>query len=101
MSCSSSGILNDINKFDQSELLVQFVDGTFSRDVDVEFEVAGETFDEMCFLVDGIYPGLSRFVKTLDSPVGKEESDFTLWQESTRKSIERTSAVCSVSFISY
>jgi Plant transposon protein len=87
---SSPGTLNDINIWDRSPLLKSFIDGTFKRDVDMEFEIGEEVFSEMWLLVDGIYPPLSRFVQTLEVPTTHQEHVFANWQEAARKSIERT-----------
>jgi hypothetical protein len=90
VSFSSPGTLNDITIWDRSPLLKSFLDGSFTRDVDCNFEVGGEEFSEMWLLVDGIYPPLSRFVKSLQVPTTHDERRYTTWQESSRKSIERT-----------
>jgi hypothetical protein len=47
----------------------------------------------MFMLVDGIYPEYSRFVKGLKNPVTYREKQFTKWQESCRKDIERAFGV--------
>jgi Plant transposon protein len=64
-----AGTLNDINIWEQSPLLKSFVDGTFSQFVDFEYNIGGETFTQLWLLVDGIYPEVSRFVKTIDEPI--------------------------------
>ena len=48
--------LNDINIWDQSLLLKAFLDGTFTKRIDFEYEINGIAFDKLFFLVDGIYP---------------------------------------------
>jgi len=45
------------------------------------------------FLVDGIYPELARFVKTISEPMSPQSRTFAKWQESSRKSIERAFGV--------
>ena len=82
------GTLNDINIWDTSYLLQSLCDGTFSG-LDFPFTIGGEVFHSLFMLVDGIYPCLARFVKPISVPVGKRETLFSLWQESTRKTIER------------
>jgi len=85
------GSLNAINVWDKSPLLQEYLAGTFSEGVDFAFEINGTVFhqvhcEKMCFsffvffnflsiyycsinqvwfLVDGIYPDLARFVKTM------------------------------------
>jgi hypothetical protein len=55
-------------------------------------------FNELWFLVDGIYPALARFVKPLSVPLNDDEALFSLWQESKRKDIERFFGVLKKSF---
>lgn len=93
MAFGFAGTLNNINIWDQSPLLKSFLDGSFHRDVDFEYTIAGRQFRHLFLLVDGIYPELSRFVKTLDEAVGDGNKRFAMWQESSRKDIERTFGV--------
>jgi len=49
------GLLKDINVWDKSPLLQEFLDGTFSEDVDFEFEINGTVVhhvhgEKMCLL---------------------------------------------------
>jgi hypothetical protein len=85
------GSLNDLNILNLSPLLKSLVDGTF---VDVEksanvvpFQVAGDLFQRLFVLVNGIYPQYSRFVKGIHLPVTESEKSFTAWQEAARKDI--------------
>ena len=88
-----AGTLNDINIWDRSLLLKSFLDGTFSNEVDFEFKVGDQEFTRLWLLVDGIYPEISRFVKTIQEPIGKNLSNYAKWQESSRKSVERAFGV--------
>ncbi len=83
-----AGTFNDINVWDNSLLHRSLIDGSFSRN-DFEYEIAGTLFSSLYFLVDGIYPPLSRFVRPINVPIGDEECLFTAWQESGRKDVER------------
>ena len=47
----------------------------------------------MWFLVDGIYPELARFVKTISEPMSPQARTFAKWQEAARKAIERAFGV--------
>jgi hypothetical protein len=87
------GSLNDINIWDRSSLLKSFLDGTFADEVDFEFEIGGRVFNRLWLLVDGIYPELSRFVKTIEEPSDRKASAFAKWQEAARKDIERAFGV--------
>lgn len=88
-----AGSQNDINIFDQSPLLESFIDGTFSVFVDFEYTINDEVFTKLFMLADGIYPQLSRIVKTVDEPRGLGKKLYAKWQESCRKDIERAFGV--------
>jgi Plant transposon protein len=88
-----AGSLNDNNMWEQSPLLKLFVDGTFAKDIDFEFEIAGKVFHCCWFLVDGIYPGLARFAKTIDEPLGHGKKLYAVWQEASGKDVERAFGV--------
>ena len=86
-----AGTLNDKTILMMSPLLEKMIDGTF---VDLEqglipFKIANGQFTRLFMLVDGIYPQWSRFVKGLKEPVLYSERQFSAWQESSRKDIER------------
>jgi Plant transposon protein len=83
------GTLNDINIWDQSPLLRSFLNGSFGRDVDFEYEINGVVFDQLWIMVDGIYPELSRFVKNISEPITDDHRYYSKWQESCRKCVER------------
>jgi hypothetical protein len=88
------GSLNDINIWNRSCLLKAFLDGFFARDVDFELTIGDDkVFNRLWILVDGIFPDLSRFVKTLQEPVGRRVCRYAVWQESARKDIERAFGV--------
>ena len=88
------GSLNDINIWNRSCLLKSFLDGSFANDVDFEFRIGEDrVFHRLWVLVDGIYPKLSRFVKTIQEPVGHKASRYARWQESARKDVERAFGV--------
>ena len=97
-----SGSLNDINILNQSHLQRGLIDGSFaaveSASGTVPFSIGGEQFSKLFFLVDGIYPRYSRFVKAVKQPINEEEKRFTLFQESARKDIERAFGVLQVKF---
>jgi hypothetical protein len=83
------GTLNDINIWDQSPLLRSFLNGSFTRDVDFDFEINGTVFEQLWIMVDGIYPEISRFVKNVLEPLTDNHKYYSKWQESCRKSVER------------
>ena len=73
-----TGALNDINVWDSSPLHRSMVDGSFSAN-DFSYEINGKEFRFLWYLVDGIYPCLNRFVKTISEPVNRWEVLFTKW----------------------
>lgn len=91
------GSMNDINVWDRSELLKAMINGYMSS-IDFEFEIGGKSFSKLWFLVDGIYPTLSRFVQTITFPVGRMYKRFCGWQEAARKDIERAFGVLQAKF---
>ena len=82
------GSLNDINVWERSTLLYQMTHGQMQY-IDFDFEIDGETFSQLYWLVDGIYPRLSRFLKSIVNPVLRIDREYSSWQESKRKTIER------------
>jgi hypothetical protein len=50
---------------------------------------SGNTFTQLWVTVDGIYPEIACFVKTLSQPIGPKQASYAKWQERTRKDIER------------
>lgn len=87
------GSLNDINIWDRSCLLKTFLSTEFAEEVDFDFEVGGTWFRRLWVMVDGIYPELSRFVKTIQEPIGQQACNYAIWQEASRKDIERAFGV--------
>jgi hypothetical protein len=90
-----AGTLNDINILNMSPLLTRILNGTFEEleSPAVPHKIGEEEFNQLFFLVDGIYPSLSRFIKAIKAPIYDDEKSFTAWQESARKDIERAFGV--------
>ena len=94
-----SGALNDGNILALSPLLDRMTNGSFHQSEQeagvVPFFIQGEmeAFNRTFFLVDGIYPRYTRFVKAVREPITDQEKRFTGWQESARKDIERAFGV--------
>ncbi len=82
------GTMNDINIWDSSKLHMALHNGSFEPN-DFPFVIGGESFNKLWFLTDGIYPEISRFVKTISEPLNKWEALFAIWQEAKRKDVER------------
>jgi hypothetical protein len=64
----TAGTLNDISIWDLSGLHKTFVDGTFANNCNCPFNINGKQFNRLWVTVDGIYPKLSWYVKTLSQP---------------------------------
>lgn len=88
-SSGHAGTNNDVNIWDMSDLQSTFLSPWWNQYVDFEFEIDGTRFHRLWCLVDGIYPALSRFVKTIPFAFDKEMDIFIKWQESARKDVER------------
>jgi Plant transposon protein len=91
------GSLNDLNVLNLSPFMQDIVTGTFCK-VEKEagvvpYSIAGQQFNQLYVLADGIYPEYSRFVKGFKQPILASESNFTKWQEGARKEIERAFGV--------
>lgn len=84
------GSLNDLNVLDRSPLLQQLYYGTMPK---VKFSINGNEYDNPYWLVDGIYPRRSSFVSAFSKPISDIDRNFTHWQESCRKDIERAFGV--------
>jgi hypothetical protein len=86
------GSLNDINIWDRSTLFQSMLDGSHAM-IDFPFKINGVEFDELYYLVDGIYPWLSRFLCTVSDPTTNIDRLLSKSQESWRKAIERAFGV--------
>ena len=95
-----AGTLNDVNVLNLSPLTDMLLNGEMQalEEGVVPFQIAGETFEQMYILVDGIYPAYSRFVKAFKEPAGDKERSLTSWQEAARKDIERAFGVLQAKF---
>jgi hypothetical protein len=88
-----AGTNNDIDIWERSSLLAAFLNGKFHSEVDFEFNIAGRQFTQVWLMTDGIYPELSRFVKTIQEPGDPKKKVYAAWQESARKDVERAFGV--------
>ena len=82
----SPGSINDINILGNSPLLSHVLNGTAP---DSSYTLRGKDFNFGYYLVDGIYPELSVFVKTLACPNDPPRNKYKRAQEKARKDIER------------
>ena len=92
------GSLNDLNIWERSPLLESMIDGSHDL-IDHPFIVNGQSFNQLYYLVDGIYPLLSRFAPTIPDPSTKLDQHFAKNQESFRKSIERAFGILNKKFL--
>jgi hypothetical protein len=86
------GSLNDINILQKSSIVAALLTQELPLTVP-RYDINGTKRDYMYFLVDGIYPSWSIFVKPIHDPENDKESLFTKKQEAARKDIERAFGV--------
>ncbi len=67
----------NINIWDSSKLLQSLHHGTFEKN-DFSFEVGSQVFNKLWFKVDGIYPELAHFVKTISEPLNKWKALYSI-----------------------
>ena len=84
------GSNNDINVLHTSPLFQSVTGGTAPSS---PFYVNGRHYRRGFYLVDGIYPSWSVFVKAPSFPVEAKEKAFKKLQESARKDVERAFGV--------
>ncbi len=76
-----------------------FLNGSFANDVHFEFRIdEDQVFHCLWAMVDGIYPELSRFLKTIQEPVGRKASRYVRWQELVKKEVEQAFGVLQQKF---
>ncbi|KAJ0567004.1 putative harbinger transposase-derived protein [Helianthus annuus] len=80
------GSCNDINVFEQSPLLEDWISGRAPK---ASFYANGNYYPHGYYLCDGIYPRYSIVVKTFSDPIDEKRAYFKKVQESSRKDIER------------
>ncbi|KAG3080421.1 hypothetical protein PI124_g14462 [Phytophthora idaei] len=93
----SAGSNNDIIIIECSPLVNQQI---LRADIfrSFEFTAAGKQFDQLYYLVDGIYPPYSCFVSTISKPANAKQKKFAECQEAFRKDVERAFGVLRVKF---
>src|SRR6266540_3765410 len=84
------GSLNDINVLNRSPLFDRLAKGEAPA---VNYTINGHNYDMGYYLVDGIYPTWSTFVKTIKAPANLKDKIFSAAQESQRKDVERAFGV--------
>jgi Plant transposon protein len=89
------GSLNDINVVERSTLMHDILNGTSPT---IDYTINGNAYQLPYWLVDGIYPKWSPFVKTISDPQTPERAWFAKMQESARKDIERAFGVLQARF---
>ncbi|XP_074378147.1 uncharacterized protein LOC141719667 [Apium graveolens] len=85
-----SGSNNDINVLDLSPVFDDVLQGRASE---VNFTINGNNYNMGYYLIDGIYPEWSIFVKTIPRPQSEKRRLFSKYQESQIKDVERAFGV--------
>ncbi|KAG7369994.1 plant transposon protein [Nitzschia inconspicua] len=97
LSYGHCGCLNDLNILNRSPLYNYMLEGQLyqlEQEANiVPFMIGNESFEKAFYLVDGIYPRYTRFVKSFKFPASPEEKAYAGWQEGARKDIERAFGV--------
>lgn len=93
------GTLNDINIWERSSLLESMLNGRHEQ-IDHPFTLDDKPFKKLYYLVDGIYPSLSRFLGTETDPNTRLDGSFKIEQEAARKDVERGFGVLKIKFLS-
>ncbi|XP_071683577.1 uncharacterized protein [Lolium perenne] len=90
------GSHNDINVMQCSNVFQKLVEGNAPP---VQFEINDHQYDKGYYLVDGVYPRWSTFVKKISNhiPVGKK-AWFAQMLEAAKKDVERAFSVLQVRF---
>ncbi len=92
------GTLNDINIWERSTLLESMLNGQHD-DIDHEFVLDGEVFTKLFYLVDGIYPSLTRFLGPENDLATELDGSYKIDQEGSRKDVERGYGVLKLKFL--
>ncbi|KAB1199633.1 hypothetical protein CJ030_MR0G018646 [Morella rubra] len=79
------GSNNDINVLEKSFMFTELAQGCAPR---VNYSINGHDYTMGYYLVDGIYPQWSTFVKTISAPIGAKKKHFAAAQAFTRKDVE-------------
>jgi hypothetical protein len=85
-----AGSHNDINMLQRSLVFARLTEGNAPL---VHYEINGHPYNKCYYLVDGIYPKWSTFVKKICEPTEKKNRRFAKRQEACRKNVERAPGV--------
>ncbi|GMF40374.1 unnamed protein product [Phytophthora fragariaefolia] len=88
----SAGSNNDINIVNSSPLLNRHIIQHAEYDA-FSYTVAGKDFQNLYYLVDGIYPSYACFMLTISKPKSAKEKHFAKQQEAALKDVERAFGV--------
>ena len=88
----SPGSLNDINTWERSSMLHDMTHGRM-HEIDFDYKINGESFSLLYYLVDLIYPQITRFVRAIAVPVTRIDRYYTSKHDAARKDIERAFGV--------
>ena len=94
------GTMNDINIWERSSLFESMLNGNGKHDeIDHDFVLDGEVFSKLFYLVDGMYPSLTRFLGPENDPATQLDGSYKINQEGSRKDVERGYGVLKIKFL--
>jgi hypothetical protein len=86
---------NDINVLNRSPLFDRIAKG---EALAVNYTINGHNYDMGYYLIDGIYPTWSTFVKIIKGATNLKDKNFAAAQESQRKDVERAFGILQARF---
>ena len=91
------GTLNDINGWERSSLLDSMLSGQYDL-IDHEFILDGGVITTLFYVIDGIYPSLSKFLDPETDPATKLDGSFKGDQEGGQRDIEQGYGVLKIKY---
>ncbi len=80
-------MMNDINIWERLSLLESMLNGKHDE-IDHDFMLDGEVFSKLFYLVDGMYPSLTRFHGPENDPATQLDGSYKINQEGSQIDVE-------------
>lgn len=94
--CTIPGTCNDINILDSSPLFDDILSGESPV---FKYQLNGNDYSWLYYLVDGIYPAWRIFARPLSQPANECDANYTKEHEGARKDIECTFGILKKKFL--